>query len=1105
MFPAWFGQARRLSLAVLAGAILAFPALAQAQEAMTITGRVTDDTGAPLATANVYISGSNIASFTDNDGRYSLVVPAAALTGETRDLIASLIGYRSSTVQVVLSGDNLTQNFVLAVDPIGLEGIVAIGQGLTAERRTLANAISTVKGEYIAERYSSNAIADLAAQAPSVYVQSSGGEATAGAYIQIRGPKSVEGGTQPLIVVDGTIINNDSNYSEDTIWGTVVQNRAADINAQDIESVEILKGPSAAAIYGAQGANGAVLITTKSGAAGQTQITLQSNYSIDDVTSTQPLQTNYSTTNSPSSIRSWGAALDCAPNCSVWTGDPFDPARASYDTFDHAHEMFVSGFRWDTDLSISGGTERTTYFFSGGYTDNGNAIYGPTGLSTLNFRLKGSHLFFNTFTVGANIAYTNQSGNSVQQGSNLSGLLLGAFRTPPDIDNVPFVTPAGNQRTWFCVVFDACDDPTFPRQFDNPFWVAENIPNTTDVGRAFGNIRFDWEPFGWLTLTDIFGGDYSNDQRLAVFPKQNSSVPDGQLFRSTFTSSSWDNTLLLTGQGDISEAFNASVTLGYNIREEDYERLITSAQNLIEGANELDFTVTRTPDEFKSTVRNSGLFVNATFDIADQLFVGGGARYEGSSTFGGGEGSWFWFPNANVAWDFSRLLTSEEESGAFSFGKVRAAWGEAGTPPPVFSNVSGFEKSAFLDGWVTIGLESIYLGREGLTSETFQGNSSIKPEVTREIEGGLDLAFFDSRLSVGATYFDQHTRDAILFVPIPVSTGYSTYPQNGAEFTSHGWEFTLNLIPFQSRNFTWEIQGFYSNVHSEVTDLLGAENARLASGRAESGFEGADSNVIYNRCGPASNDPCPFGALWIDDFIRFGRGETYDLDGDGVEDDIDAAYPNAAPGTLFIAEDGFPRLADNLTGYGNPNPTDLASLRMNFTILQNLSLSFLFDGQWGSTMWNGTRGALYSYGTHAGTEPYHCQNGQTCGATEGVAFVYDGEGPGAGMTVYQNTNTVGPSTIFNGFNGPSTQFVEDTDFVKFRDFRVAYDFTQNWVKSISLNRVSVFFAGRNLWTDTDYTGLDPESNLTAQGSGRGIEYFNNPQIRSWVFGISFIY
>ncbi len=300
MLPAWFRQARRLSFAVLAGTVLAFPSAAQAQEAMLITGRVTDATGAPLVAANVYISGSNLATFSGEDGRYQLVIPAAAVTGQRRDLRAGLIGYRSSTVQVTLAGDDLQQDFTLAIDPIGLEGIVAIGQGLTSERRRLANAISTVKGEYIQQRYSNNMVASLAAQAPGVYVQGAGGEATAGAYIQIRGAKSIEGGTQPLFVVDGTIINNDSDQNELSIWGTVVQNRAADINPEDIESIEILKGPSAAAIYGAAGANGAVLITTKSGQPGQTQVTLGSNYSIDNVTSTQPLKTSYGQTNSPS-------------------------------------------------------------------------------------------------------------------------------------------------------------------------------------------------------------------------------------------------------------------------------------------------------------------------------------------------------------------------------------------------------------------------------------------------------------------------------------------------------------------------------------------------------------------------------------------------------------------------------------------------------------------------------------------------------------------------------------------------------------------------------------------------------------------------------------
>ena len=1091
MFPASLERVRRFALGAIAGAILAFPTVVQAQDAMVITGCVTDETGAPLAAANIFISGSNLATFSGQDCRYQLVIPAAAVTGETRELQAGLIGYRSFSVQVTLAGDDITQDFALALDPIGLEGIVAIGQGLTAERRTLANAISTVDGEAIQERYTNNAIAALSAQAPSVYVQQSGGEPAAGAYIQIRGQKSVEGGTQPLVVVAGTIINNDSDQTEAAIWGTVVQNRAMDINPDDIENIEILKGPSAAAIYGSSGANGAILITTKSGTAGQTQVTLKTNYSFDDVTNTVDLQRSHSTVNSPSSIRSWGAEL-----------------ASGTQTFDHANEMFVTGNRWDTDLTVSGGSERTTYFFSGGYTDHTAAIVGPGGLNTLNFRLKGSHLFFNTLTIGGNIAYTGQSGHTVQQGSNLSGLLLGAFRTPPDVNNLPFLTEAGNQRTWFCALNGTCDDPAALRLFDNPFWVANEIPNTTDVGRVFGNLRIDWDALNWLTITNIFGGDYANDSRLSLFPKQNSELPAGQMIRADFIEKIFDNTLLFTGTGNFSEEFAGSLTLGYNIRQEDVSNLQVNAQNLVEGAGQLDFTVDRIPDEFESTVKTSGFFANASFDLYDQLFIAGGVRYEGSSTFGGGEGSWFFFPNGNLAWEFTRALDMEDS--AWNFGKVRVAYGEAGVPPPIFSNVSGFEKNNFDDGWIEIGLESFYLGREGLVSEPSQGNVNIKPEITKEFEAGLDMAFLESRISAGVTWFQQKTSDAILFLPIPESTGFNTFPTNGAKFESSGWEFTLGLIPFQGRNFTWEITGFYSDYTTKVTDLLGTNQIGLG------GFTSLQPSVVLDNCGPAADEVCPYGALWGRDWVRFGRGIMVDYDNDGTLNDIDAEFPGTAAGTLFVGPNGFPIQDVESRVVGDPNPDYLASIRTTFTILQNLQVMALFDFSNGMDMWNGTQGALFSYGTSFYNEPRICAGGRgTCGATEGEAWTFDGAGPGAGQLVYLNTDTAGPSSVFNGFNGPSGRwapndvgsggFIQDASFTKFRSFQVTYDFTQNWVRSISLNRISVFVSGQNLWTSTDYLGLDPESNLNGQNAARGMEYFNNPQVRSFVFGISFIY
>ena len=265
MLPAWFRQARRLSFAVLAGTILAFPSAAQAQEAMTLTGSVTDETGVTLATVNVYIDGTDLATITNSDGSYSLVIPASRIDNQQHVLVAGLIGYRAGQETITLLGDDLTVNFTLALDPIGLEEIVAVGQGLTRERRRLGATVNSISAIDIELSRETEVIAAIAGKAPNIVVAASSGAPGAGTYIQIRGAKSVTGGTQPLFVVDGTPMNNNSTQIESSVAGTVVQNRMSDVNPDDVESIEILKGPAGAAIYGSSGANGVILITTKSG------------------------------------------------------------------------------------------------------------------------------------------------------------------------------------------------------------------------------------------------------------------------------------------------------------------------------------------------------------------------------------------------------------------------------------------------------------------------------------------------------------------------------------------------------------------------------------------------------------------------------------------------------------------------------------------------------------------------------------------------------------------------------------------------------------------------------------------------------------------------
>jgi TonB-linked SusC/RagA family outer membrane protein len=969
---------------------------------MIISGQVTDQNGDPLSLVTIYVDGTNLMTFSDSDGRYEIAIPAPQIDQGLRVLIAGLIGFRSGQESVMLLGQDLTQDFALVLDPIGLEGIVAVGQGLTSSRRRLGSTVNSISAVDIELSRETNAIDALAGKAPNVVVTRSVGDPVGGTYINIRGFKTITSGNQPLFVVDGTPFDNSTvtPNGNDNYQFQGLQNRGADINPDDIESIEILKGPAGSAIYGSAGANGVVLITTKSGSqTGAVQANIRFAYTADNVTEFNDLQTSYGQ----------GFGGEFVPTTVSW-GPELDPTTPVYD---HGAELFQTGSALDFNGTLSGGNNRTTYFASAGYFRNNGVMVGKNKLDRFNLRVKASQQFLDNLNVSGNFAYTNQAGDALDQGSNLNGLLLGAFRTPPEFNNLPYIDPeTGLHRSYRCetgVQGPNCRfDPTVSRGFDNPFWSAFEILNPSSVNRTFGNARLDWEPFRWLNVSNIFGVDYWDDDQSWLLPKGSSGRAEGIAQLRTTDNFILDNSLWVTASHGLGSSVFAKITVGQNLRQVDRSRQSTTGVDLPIGATTVQAAVDKLASQFESRVRTVGFFAQLNFDIWDQLFVNGGLRYDGWNTFGGGK-QWFPFPNGSVAWEFTQLLGGE--TGAFNFGKVRVAYGEAGQDPPVFSNVSAFEPNNFAD-------------REGTATEGSAANENIKPEVTREFEAGLDLAFIDSRLSLGVVWYDQKTKDAILDLPVPPSLGFEDAPTNGASFRNRGWEFQLGAVPFRGRTFTWEVDAHGGTIDSQVLDLVGAEEFSLG------GFLNSSASLVEDICGPSADEPCPFGVIVGQDLVKFGRGLSADVDCESATPDasIDEAFPGAPAGSLYIGCDGYPFQDPRRRVLGNPNPDWNGGIRNTFTILENLRISALIDWRSGIDMWNGTKGAIFFYGTHAETEEWH---------GDGQPWVFDGFGPGAGQEVIRDAEWA----IFgngSGFTGGTQFFIERASFVKLRDVSIRY-------------------------------------------------------------------
>jgi TonB-linked SusC/RagA family outer membrane protein len=1076
-----------------------------AQEPTTLTGSVLSPAGVPVEAATVFIESMNLGVLTNAQGRFLLIVPASRRVGDASvDVRASQIGRASQVQTITLQPGTQVLDFVLTDDPLLLEAIVVTGVGLDTERQKLGVTINSVSAREIGLSQEVNLVSALAGKAPNVEVTSSAGDPGAGSYIRIRGANSLLGTNQPLFVVDGVPVDNSTTTIESTVAGTVTTNRAHDINPNDIESIEILKGAAAAAIYGSRAANGVVMVTTKRGRPGTNTIQYRSSWAWNEVTETQPLQLGHG--QGLAGVEGLGAGFE-DPNvdhcidiyglptnrCPVSWGTPIG---AGTPTFDHANELYQTGLVSDQFLTWSGGNESTDYYLSLGRLDQEGTIVGPQDYTRTTVRLRAGHSFRDDLRVSGNFAYSDGEGNFVQQGSNISGIQLAALRTPPDFDNLPYLDPTnGLHRSY------RSPNPTSAsagRGYDNPFWVANELLNTSNVSRTFGNVAAQYTPFNWLEVNYTLGADYSADERLSVFPKSSSDFPNGRLIRADLVNLEIDHNLVATMRRTFNADMEGSLSLGQNLNHQEFRRYQVNGATLILGTDQLDFTVDQTPNEFTSTVRTDGYFAQGTLDLYDQLFLTAAVRLDGSNTFGSGptgdKKKRFAYPKASLAWDFTQHV---EESTPLSFAKARFAFGIAGKQPTIYSNVNSFQTATITDGWLNPnGLETIYGGFDGVVSEPTLGNADIQPERTREWETGIDLAFLDNRLSFGVTYYEALTTDAIVEIPLPPSSGFFSKFDNAAEFSNKGWEVSATANIVEQDMIGWDINAQWARNRSCTRDLAGAEEFGL------NGFTTSRSSVVAPETAEAAFTDCsfdrdgttyygyPIGVLYGVDFARFGRGSVVE----GT--DIDATYGGPAD-AVYLAADGYPRQDTQLRVMGDPNPNWTGSIRNNIRIGDNLRLSALIDIKNGGDMWNGTKGALTFFGTHANTAPYH-GNGQD--ETFGETFLtqFDYAGPGAGMAVPINWLTWYWNGIGNGFVGPSSQDVEDAGFVKLRDVSIAYTLrNQDWLNRIGFSTLDVQLVGRNLKTWTDYTGMDPEANLTGQSLGRGLDYFNNPQTRSW--------
>ncbi|MHB1169433.1 MAG: SusC/RagA family TonB-linked outer membrane protein, partial [Longimicrobiales bacterium] len=737
---------------------------ASAQEPYTIQGVVVDEgTAEPLPSVQVLLQGTSIGTLTDAAGRYSL---EAAVRPGTYTLRYVLIGHADATQEIELGAERTVQvpEVGLRESAVQLDEIVVTGTGVQAERRAVGNTVASIAGDEVNEAPAAVSI-DRALQgkiAGAVITQNNG-QPGGGVSIRLRGTSSILGGAEPLIVIDGIIVENNSSAlvglgANATYGGAALGNRLADIPPSDIERIEVLKGAAAAALYGSRANNGVIQIFTRRGRTGEPVITLSSENTWSEITGRYDL-------------------ID-APVAGP--GDvSFGPADAVGDPIErylYQDELFRTGFGTNNQVTLSGGTQGTQYYLSGSWTENEGAIRG-TDFGRMGARARLTQRINDWLEVGASANFLQTESNFVPEGEQTQGVITTLIFTPSSYN------PYFNENTGRY--------PYSPIIGTNPFDVIENWKAEGDVTRFLGNVEANVTPLSNLRFTFLFGIDDSREEFTYLQPAFALSASSPGLLQNPIRSIRRYNTDI-TGSHDasLSESVDLTSTVGFRHTFDRTDIVRAAATGLNPGQGTIGGGgATPSASQSIAEIATVGGFIQERLSFGDRLYLTGGLNLEASSAFGEDE-RWQMFPRVSASYVLSDEPFFQESAlgNVFSSLRLRAAYGQTGGQPPgAYFRFSNYGNIA-------------HAGRPGFAPSTLAGNPELKPERQREIEGGFEMGVFDDRLALEFTYYDQVTNDLVLSVPLPYTSGFTSQYQNIGEVSNKGVELALNAIAIDRGN-----------------------------------------------------------------------------------------------------------------------------------------------------------------------------------------------------------------------------------------------------------------------------------------------------------------
>lgn len=991
----------RNRLGLLTTLLMLLAAAGLTAQQRTIRGNVTDEvTAAPVAFAQIAVRGTDIGTVGDEDGNFALQnVPSGAIT-----LVITRIGYLSVEVPVA-AGQN-SVNAQMTVDYLQVEELVVTGRAAAVQRINLPNAVETVSADELDEVPQQTIDQALQGRVSGAIVASNSGAPGGGLQINLRGSSSVNAAAEPLYVIDGIIVSNigiPSNQNEitDASGGSnpsldqdVIQNRIADINPNDIANIEILKGASAAAIYGSKASNGVVIITTKRGQAGPARVRLGLNGGFFDLSNTLGARVFGDV---EEAVSAWGEAARGI----FQPGVVFDNEKAIAGRNDLSYDL--SG-------SVSGGTENLSYFGSGLWR-NDEGIIQNTGFEKQSARVNlrtevGSRARVN---INTNVIHSLAERGITNNGNNSISYWM-VFPFTPNFIDLRRGSGGGFPRNPFVL------------GGSNPLQTAALVDNQEDVWRLITSANVDvdliqTERHRVGLLTNVGVDFFAQQNRIFSPPEAFFEDVDGLL--GTVSLGNTDNLNFSVGvngvwEFQVSDDFTANTSVGLQYERRDIQISRTVGRDLTGGKDKTDAAVVTALVENQAEIEDFGFYVQEQIlTLNDRLLLVGSVRFDQSSA-NGDPTKVFVYPKGAVSY---RIPTE----GFLDEVKLRGAFGQTGNQP-LCSPREGCQK------FTSLRLDNNIEGIGGLQLEGTVGDPNLKPERMTEFEGGVDLTAWDGRATLDATAYVQNITDLILERTTAPSTGFVDQIINGGELRNWGIELGLGLTPVRSSGLTWISRTTFFFNRSEVTQL----------------------DV------PAFEADAGFGLVLGGFFIEEGESLTQIV---GV--DADCTGPGA-PKAECRSQAGLAKLGDTEPDFSMAFTNELRA--------GGFSLYSLFEWRKGQSIVNLTQ-LLYDLGANSPD-----QNEPGGGADRGAQL--------------------------GAFAAPWTQ---SGSFLKAREVSLTYELPESTTASLFggfFDRVRLRLSGRNLFTITDYVGLDPEvSNFGNQQVGRSVDVAPFPPSRSFWFGI----